>query len=172
MNRKGTGERMGTVVKRRGPVVRGLSTLFIFVLTFIVSMVVVYIISFVIVFEVLGYDLFDRDPNPPPNWLHTILVPAQVGICLALASFSGWRFWGRGQRRERRDGPLLRGLLALVVFVWTFIISMVVVYIIALYIVFGLLGYEWLHTILVPAQVGICLVLASFLGWKTWNHRR
>ncbi len=75
-----------------------------------------------------------------------------------------------------------RGLAALLVFVLTFIVTMVVGIAIVLTIL-GNLGYDtifqgsnpapdWLDVPLFWGTIGTALVLASFLGWKFWRHRR
>jgi hypothetical protein len=76
-------------------------TLVVFVLTFIVSVVVVFYILFYVLSEVLGYGLFPGE-QAPPDWLDPISY-APWGVSLALASFSGWRFW-RGRPPWWRAG--------------------------------------------------------------------
>jgi hypothetical protein len=98
------------------PLLRGLMTLVVFVLTFIVSMLVGFWILLVVLTEVLGYDLFDRDPNPIPDWLSIGSQLLLLVASLALASFSGWRiwrghppWWAGGPPRVRRHALLVFG---------------------------------------------------------------
>ncbi len=76
-----------------------------------------------------------------------------------------------------------RGLAALLIFVLALLVTQVVTFIIRFTIMYDLLGYDvfpwgpnpapdWLSVPLFWGSAVVSLTLASFLGWKFWNHRR
>ncbi len=85
---------MGTVEKKRNPVIRGLAALFIFVFTVLVTEVVGLAISITILYNILEYNAFPSwGGNQPPDWLSATLFWGTHATALTLALFLGWKFW-------------------------------------------------------------------------------
>ncbi len=74
---------------------RGLATLFIFLLTFVVAFFVVAAIWFYVLFNGMGYDMIAWGPNQAPEWLDNTAFGSTIAIPLAAAAFLGWKFWRR-----------------------------------------------------------------------------
>jgi len=72
---------------------RGLATLFVFVLTFILSLVVgFYILAYIL--GTLGYGIFPNESSPQaPPWFIIGSRVLLLSASLALASFKGWKTW-------------------------------------------------------------------------------